>query len=318
LKQEDYRKLVGLYAELGCNILRVWGGAFLEKEWFYDLCDELGLLVWQEFPLSSSGHENWPHEDEPSIQALLVIAESYLVRRQHHASLLMWCGGNELQGALDGSKTGGGKPVGLDHPLMKRWQALVEREDPGRRFVPSSSSGPRFMADEKDFGKGLHWDVHGPWKVPGATPEEWETHWKNDDALFRSETGVPGTSSAEIIRRYAGDLKVTPGTMENPLWRRFSFWIEWPDFITEKGREPETLEEYVEWSQARQALGLSLAIRASKARFPGIGGIILWMGHDSFPCAANTSIIDFHARPKPAALAASRIWKTPVEKLRPE
>jgi beta-mannosidase len=64
-------------------------------------------------------------------------------------------------------------------------------------------------------------------------------------------------------------------------------------------------------------VGLGLAIRASKARFPGIGGIILWMGHDSFPCAANTSIIDFHGKPKPAALAASRLWKTPVEKLGP-
>ncbi len=316
LKQEDYGKLVELYAELGCNILRVWGGAFLEKEWFYDLCDELGLLVWQEFPLSSSGHENWPPEDEPSIQALQAIAESYIVRRQHHASLLMWCGGNELQGSLDGAKTGGGKPVGLDHPLMKRWQALVEREDPGRRFVPSSSSGPRFMADEKDFGKGLHWDVHGPWKVPGSTPQEWKSYWKSDDALFRSETGAPSASSAEIIRQYAGGMPVTPGTMDNPLWRRFCWWIEWAEFTSEKGREPLTLEEYVEWSQSRQALGISLAIQETKARFPGIGGIILWMGHDSFPCEANTSIIDFHAKPKPAALAASRIWKTPVEKLR--
>ena len=315
LTQEHYRRLVELYAKLGCNIFRVWGGAYLEKTWFYDLCDEHGILVWQEFSLCSSGHENWPHEDEPSMEALVRMAESYIVRRQHHASLLMWCGGNELQGAMDGSKIGTGKPVGLDHPLMQRWSKLVEREDPGRRFVPTSSSGPRFMAFSSEFGKGVHWDVHGPWKAPGATPEEWAAYWDNDDALFRSETGAPGASSAEIIRRYSGGIPVTPGTMENPLWRRFAWWLEWSDFVKEKGREPSGLEEYVEWSQARQALLIGMALRTSKARFPGIGGIIFWMGHDGFPCTANTSLIDFHGQPKPAALAASAIWKIPVESL---
>ena len=191
LARESYRKLIEQYADLGCNVFRVWGGAFLEKSWLYDLCDEHGILVWQEFPLSSSGHENWPHEDEPSMQTLEQTAESYVRRRQHHASLLMWCGGNELQGGMDGSKTGTGIPVGLDHPLMQRWKALVQREDPGRRFVPTSASGPRFLADAAHYGQGLHWDVHGPWKAPAPTVEEWETYWRGDDALFRSETGAP-------------------------------------------------------------------------------------------------------------------------------
>lgn len=315
LTQDHYRRLVELYSQLGCNVFRVWGGAYLEKTWFYDLCDEQGILVWQEFPLSSSGHENWPHEDEPSMETLVRIAESYIVRRQHHASLLMWCGGNELQGDQEGRKTGVGRPVGLDHPLMQRWAALVEREDPGRRFVPTSASGPRFTANPAEFGKGVNWDVHGPWTAPGTTPEEWTDYWNRDDALFRSEVGAPGTSSAEIIRRYSGGMDVMPGTMENPLWRRFSWWLEWSDFIKEKGREPSGLEEYVEWSQSRQARLIGMVIRAGKKRFPGIGGVLLWMGHDSFPCAVNTSIIDFHGQPKPAALAASEIWKTPRELL---
>ena len=312
LTREDYRRLIEQYKELGCNVFRVWGGAYLEKTWFYDLCDEHGLLVWQEFPLSSAGHENWPHEDEPSMQTLVQVAESYIVRRQHHASLLMWCGGNELQGGMDGSKMGTGIPVGLTHPLMQRWLALVEREDPGRRFMPTSSSGPRFYADPKDYGKGLHWDVHGPWKGPGANPEEWQKYWGPDDSLFRSETGAPGASSVDIIRRYAGGLPVTPGTMDNPLWRRFYWWLEWSDFTKEKGHEPVSLEEYVDWSQARQAEALVMAARTCKARFPAMGGIILWMGHDAFPCQANTSIIDFWGRPKPAARALGEIFTKPA------
>ncbi len=53
-----------------------------------------------------------------SIAEMAEIAASYIERRQHHVSLLLWCGGNELQGGLDGSKTGVGKPVDASHPLI--------------------------------------------------------------------------------------------------------------------------------------------------------------------------------------------------------
>jgi len=306
--REDYRRILEQYRELGVNLLRVWGGAFLEKSDFYELCDELGLLVWQELPLSSSGLDNWPPEDEQSVVEMEVIARSYAARRKHHASLLLWCGGNELQGGLDGAKVGVGKPIDLTHPMMARMAQVFEEVDPGRRFLPSSASGPRFMAFEPDFGQGLHHDVHGPWTIDGSM-EDWNRYWANDDSLFRSETGSPGASSADIIRRYAGDCEVLPGTLENPLWRRTSWWIEWDVFVSEIGRAPETLEEYVAWSQERQAVSLATAARACKRRFPRCGGFLVWMGHDSFPCTANTAIIDFWGRPKPAALALAKIFR---------
>lgn len=300
---DQYRRQLTSYRDMGCNVMRVWGGAVLEKQIFYNLCDELGLLVWQEFPLSSSGLENWPPEDPQAIEDLVAIAASYIRRRQHHACLLLWCGGNELQGALDGNKTGIGKPVDCSHPLMARLQQLIQLNDPGRRFLPSSASGPRFTADANDFGKGLHWDVHGPWNV--SKPN----YWENDDALFRSEVGVPGASSVEIIREFSGGLPELPASLDNPLWRRTSWWIQWPDFLSEKGREPENLEEFVAWSQQRQAAELSRAVRACKNRFPRCGGVVLWMGHDCFPCTSNTAIFDVHGRPKPAAIAVGEVFR---------
>ncbi len=311
--EADYRKRLELYRDLGCNILRVWGGATLERECFYEICDELGLMVWQEFPLSSSGGDNWPPEDAGSIEAVAAIAESYIERRQHHASLIIWCGGNELQGSQDGEKTGGGKPCDCSHPMLKRFEEIVKREDPTRRFLATSSTGPMFYANPENYGKGLHWDVHGPWKAVGDLDEGWATYWAGDDSLLRSETGAPGASSAEIIRRSAGGLDPMPGTPANPLWRRTStWWIEWHEFVREIGREPETLEEYVDWSQARQTKALVIAVGASKARFPRCGGIMLWMGHDCFPCTANTAIIDVDGNPKPAALALRQIWRGPA------
>ncbi len=309
--EEDYRLRLEAYRDLGCNLLRVWGGAYLEKAVFYRLCDELGLMVWQEFPLSSSGLDNWPPEDTESIEALAAVAESYIARRGHHVSLLLWCGGNELQGALDGSKKGGGKPVDATHPLIARLQDVVAQLDPGRRFLPTSSSGPRFSGDACDFGKGLHWDVHGPWRVDGDL-DAWEEYWQADDALFRSETGAPGASPARLIRHYRGDLSTMPASHANPLWRRTAWWIEWERFVAEKGREPQSLGEYVAWSQARQAKALAIAARACKERFPRCGGFLIWMGHDSFPCTANTSIIDFEGNLKPAALAVREVFRSPT------
>lgn len=308
--EADYRKRLELYRDLGCNMLRVWGGASLESECFYNICDELGIMVWQEFPLSSSGVENWPPEDEVSIAEQSVIAKSYIERRQHHASLILWCGGNELCGAADGGKVGGEKPVDTDHPLIARFAEIVAQEDPTRRFLPTSSSGPTFYAHPQNYGKGIHWDTHGPWKADGDLDGNWTEYWGGDDSLFRSETGSPGACSAEITRKYAGDIDPYPCTSDNPLWSRHTnWWVEWPVFVQEMGRDPKDLEEYVDWSQARQAKALSIAARACKDRFPRCGGILLWMGHDCFPCAANTSIIDFEGNPKPAALALGKIWR---------
>jgi beta-mannosidase len=311
----EYRKRLELYKIMGVNVLRVWGGAYLEKECFYNICDELGFLVWQEFPLSSSGMDNWPPEDKQAIASMEAIVRSYIERRQHHASLLLWCGGNELQCSLDGSKTGGGKPVDVSHPMLAMMAKIVEELDKGRRFLATSSTGPLFMAEPENFGKGLHWDVHGPWQAP-ADLSEWEVYWQKDDALFRSETGSPGASSMQVIDRYKGNLQTFPTDGSNPLWARTSWWIEWPIFCKTEGRKPRDLEEYVSWSQARQAQSLRTAAEACKTRFPKCGGFIVWMGHDSFPCTANTSVVDYEGLAKPAAFALAEVFGGDMEKLK--
>lgn len=298
---ELYETFVRAYADHGFNFLRVWGGAQMEKEVFYRLCDELGILVWQEFPLSSSGIDNWPPEDEGFCNEIAAIARSYVERRQHHPSLIMWCGGNELQFGTHGERVGGGLPLGYDHPPIAAMKKVVEQFDPTRRFVPTSSSGPKFFGDEKDFGKGLHHDVHGPWNIPG-TLEEWKAYWDADDALIRSEVGVPGASSAEMIRAYCQDEGL-PANLTHPAWRHVAgWWIQWEAYLKEGG-SPESLDAYVHWSQERQASAISYVVNACRKRFPRCGGVILWMGHDCFPCPVNTAVFDFKGKPKPAASA---------------
>ncbi len=312
LTPEMYRTRLELYRDAGFNLLRVWGGAFLEKRWFYDLCDELGLLVWQEFPLSSSGPDNSPPGDDDSLREMERIGRSYVRCRRHHASLLMWCGGNELQTKADGS-AGCGVPLTSAHPMLGLLERIVREEDGERRYMPTSASGPTFVANAADFGKGLHWDVHGPWRRPDENRDKARDYWRNDDALFRSETGHPSASPVELLRKYHGKLADGPVSLDNPLWRATHWWLEQKQFEAEMGRAPESLEEYVHWTQNNQAEALVAAAEECRKRFPAIGGFLIWMGHDSWPCAAKTSIIDFDGHPKPALAALKKIFCIPHE-----
>ena len=94
---------------------------------------------------------------------------------------------------------------------------------------------------------------------------------------------------------------------EAPIWSNpTTWWREEHVFKAEHdGRAAASVEEYVAWSQLRQAEALKYAIMSCKRRFPSCGGIIIWMGHDCFPCPANTSLIDFDLNDKPAAKAVA-------------
>lgn len=314
LQLEDYRERLQLYKDMGVNTVRIWGGGFPEKDWLYDLCDEMGILIWQDFPLSSSGLENYPPEGLNEVNEISKIATYYVNRLQHHASLLLWCGGNELY------EMGDTAPITDKHVMINAIKNVVSLLDPSRRFVVGSPSGPSISADLASVGKGVHEDVHGPWNLPYTSTDQTmkavEDYWTRNDAMFLSEVGVPGATSLEIMNKYKGDFPLIPASMENPLWRNVSWWIQWDEYKS-TNNDTNDIDEYIKWSQNRQTEGLTIALKKSKERFPECGGFIIWMGHDSFPCMVNTSIIDFDGKPKPVLEELSKIWKeNPYMKLK--
>jgi beta-mannosidase len=308
LKEEDYRSRLTTYKNLGVNTIRVWGGGFPEKEWLYDICDEMGIFIWQDFPLSSSGLDNFPPEGKPEVFTMSKIVRHYVSRLQHRPSILLWCGGNELYTRGDITT------VTDSHVMIAEMKEILNAIDPSRKFTYGSPSGPNIYASRSTFGSGNNWDTHGPWKLPftadDKSMEVVKDYWSKNDALFVSEAGVPGAMSAEMIKKYAGDYNPLPANIENPIWRNVNWWIDWDEYVAENNEETsETLEEYVNWSQKRQSDGLTIAVKSFKDRFPRCGGFLIWMGHDCFPCMVNTSIIDFEGNPKPSAIELSKIWK---------
>ena len=118
-RPEKLRRLLELAAASGANLVRVWGGGLIETDEFYDHCDRLGLLVWQEFSQSSSGIESVPSDDPGFVATLAADAREIVPRLRHRPSLAIWGGGNELDG--DDST-----------PALAALRAVVHELDPGR------------------------------------------------------------------------------------------------------------------------------------------------------------------------------------------
>jgi len=218
--------LVRLAARSGARLLRVWGGGLLETETFYDACDRAGLLVWQEFSQSSSGMQSAPATDAGFVALMRAEAEVVVPPRTHHPSLLMWGGGNELDD--------GGVPLDETRsPVLAALRDAVHRLDPGRHWVPTSPSGPRFhhrpdvIAADPD---GQH-DVHGPWEHQGleahhavhdaGTSLAWQLHESYPNAWCTSAVdhrGDPKPAYHAVARAFA-PRRVTLRT-DRTAWAR--------------------------------------------------------------------------------------------------
>ncbi|MBI9047682.1 MAG: hypothetical protein JEZ06_24565 [Anaerolineaceae bacterium] len=305
-KDSEYQEIINLYQEMGTTCLRVWGGGLLEKEVFYNACDEAGILIFQELPLSSSGLENEPPSDLKVIDQLVVISRTFIRSRTHHPSLLFWSGGNELRWSPVRENEDGLRPIDSLHPCIDAFRKLISEEDPGRRFVDTSPSGPKANAAFTDLGSGICHDVHGPWGLGGMKDmSEWKEYWLKDDALFRSEVGMPGAMKAEKIDLYSNGLPMWPPQGEYWL-HTSSWWRQWDRL--ENDMLNKDIAEYVKRSQADQAEAYRFAAQACKSRFPRCGGFLIWMGHDCFPCPSNNSIIDFSRELKPAYYAIQEVF----------
>ncbi len=275
---DDYRELLELARQANMNALRVWGGGLREKAAFYDTCDRLGLLVWQEFPLACAFLTRHPRTVD---YLALVSREARAIVRtlRGHPSLALWCGGNEFNPQRDA-------------PLVRTLAAVVAAEDPTRPFVPASPAP----------GDRHNWRVWHGFAPPGA--------YRQETPQFASEFGLQAPPVAESLRQFIPEKELWP---PGPSWAHHhaqwnKLWRYAAPFLGGR-RSPRkvTLAEFLAASQRAQAHGLQVAIEHHRRRKYACGGCLLWQFNSPWP-AIEWAIVDHYRRPKLAYHVVQRVY----------
>ncbi|MCC3372394.1 glycoside hydrolase family 2 protein [Cohnella sp. REN36] len=295
-REDQLKYLIALSKRANVNMLRVWGGGLIEKALFYRQCDEAGILVWQEMMQSSSGFNN-----EPSVRPAFLHTVSHTMRqaireKRNHPSLAIWCGGNELTegGHLDSQMV----PLTDRQTNLRLLRDLVSDLDDSRLFLPTSPSGPSFFLEGENAGKGMMYDVHGPWKYAGAT--EHYRLYNDSDALLHSEYGGDGFASIESIERFLPAHRMEAGHSESVEWllHGYEYWNMDDQLQSLFGSSFGTFERMVMASQWLQAEGIRYAVEANRRRAPRCSGSLLWQLNEPYPNVSCTSAIDYFGNPK--------------------
>lgn len=300
-RPQKLERLLTLAKRANVNMLRVWGGGLIEKEAFYALCDQFGILIWQEFIQSSSGIDNNPPTDPQMISMMVQEAEQIIPRRRNHPSLAIWCGGNELHGEE--------QPLGDEHPMLAALHDVVKRLDPDRHWLPTSPTGRVFMNSLESIARdpsALH-DVHGPWEHQGLTGQY--TLYNRGTSLLHSEFGAEGITNLKTLHKVISAGKRWPVTLDNPVWEHLgAWWVKEKPWHGALG-EVNDLERLVRGTQYLQAEGVRYAIEANSRRQFQNSGSLPWQFNEPYPMAACTSAVDYYTQPKPLYYAVKRAYE---------
>ena len=306
--RDRYRRRVEQAADANMNMLRVWGGGLYESDDFYDACDELGVMVWQDFLLACAAYS----EEEPFRSLIEAEATDNVARLARHPSLVLLNGCNEnLMGYDDWGYDGktwkehiGDRGWGL-HYYLDAFPRVVSDLAPGTPYWPASpySNDPTLgrRANLNEFGNRHIWDVwhgpghyrnylahyprfasefgfHGPptWAtLECAVPDKSQHHWDSPTVRLHNKNGGPD-GQRQTTTRMADDFDV-----------------------------PADFDDWLYLAQVMQARALDLGVRWFRALFPWNNGALFWQFNDCWPTFSWSSI-DGAGRLKPLHHAARR------------
>ncbi len=273
--------------EAHMNMIRVWGGGQYEPDYFYDICDELGILVWQDFMFSCSLYP----ADRAFLQSVGREARAQILRLKNHPSLALWCGNNEDVGALtwfeESKKNRDIYLVDYDRLNEGILGTAVRELDPERQWWPSSPS-----AGEGDYSDCWHDDTKGDmhyWSV-WHEGKPFESYY---DILprFCSEFGFQSFPSLEQVKTYAPEEEwnvSSPSMMHHQKNERGNEIIL--STLCRYFRFPRSFPDFLYLSQVQQAWAIQTAVEYWRSNRPVCMGALYWQLNDNWPVASWSSI----------------------------
>ena len=302
-----YRRLIEAAKRVHMNMLRVWGGGIYENDAFYNLCDENGILVWQDFMFACSFYPG----DTAFLNNVKQEAIDNVKRLRNHPCLALWCGNNEIQVAWDRwgyqkkyhyTKAQSKEIVSNYNKLFhKLLPSVVHQYDSGRFYWPSSpNSAPKGWAQEAKTGDMHYWGVW--WgKAPFSAYEK-------NVGRFMSEYGFQSLPAYATIARFAPD---TSRYLISPIMRAHNKhptgYETINQYMQRDFRVPRNFKDYILVSQLLQAEGMKTAIEAHRRARPWCMGSLYWQLDDCWP-VVSWSGIDYYGRWKALHYRLQRLF----------
>lgn len=295
--EEKYKSLIAAAAECNFNMFRVWGGGIYEDPYFYHLCDQAGIMVWQDFMFACS---LYPDDDPEFCQAVGHEARTIIKQLRNHPSIVLWCGNNENDWIyLRRVHTGWELPIFYGGKIYHEILPSICKElDPFRPYWPSSPYGGD-EANSELIGDRHHWDV----PIGIADPVERVNfyRWAEDRGKFISEYGFLSPPVEESLPRF---LPANEICRDAPSWNFHNNLFEKDSLRTclqQYWQESEalSLEEYIMASQIIQAEALKFSLEEFRHRKFRTSGALFWMYSDCWG-SISWSIVDYYLNKKPA------------------
>jgi beta-mannosidase len=301
ITRERYRELIKSVRDTNMNMLRVWGGGIYESDDFYDLCDEMGILVWQDFMFACS---MYPGSQE-FLDNVRQEAIDNIKRLRNHPSLVIWVGNNEVETAW----MHWGWKQNLPAKLWDYYKAIFHdvlpkvcaELDPSRPYWPSSpSSNLEDDSDSQKVGDVHYWGV---WHA--ALPF---TDYEKQLPRFMSEYGFQSFPEIKTVASYAlpEDRTIeSPVMMAHQKHPRGNQLIR--EYMLRDYPQPKDFESFLYVSQLLQAEGIKVGAEHLRRIMPRNMGSLYWQINDCWPVASWSSI-DYFGRWKALQYYARRFY----------
>ncbi|MDD7913094.1 beta-mannosidase [Polaribacter ponticola] len=286
VNDNHYEKLLSDVVNSNMNMLRVWGGGIYENDVFYDLCDEKGILIWQDFMFACAMYPG----DIAFLENVKEEAKQQVKRLQNHASIALWCGNNEN---LEGWKRWGWQANRKEKEKQEIWNDYLIVFDTILPNIVAKFSETDYWESSPKYGRGnpkyeFEGDAHDWWVWHDATPFE---HFEEKVPRFMSEFGFQSFPSFETLKYInqsdAIDLKTDGIKSHQKHIRGFQLINE---YMTRDYNVPTNDEDYAYVSQLLQAKGIVMGIEAHRRAKPTNMGTLYWQLNDCWPAISWSSI----------------------------
>jgi beta-mannosidase len=305
--RERIPRMIALAEEVGCNMLRCWGGNVYEDDLFYDLCDEKGILVWQDFSMACAVY---PRDDD--FAARLAAEATQVVRRlRHHACIVLWAGDNECDQAYNWMDIGDPNANRLTREVLP---GVLRMEDGRRPYLPSSpyidpltyEKGPQYATEDHLWGPRDYFK---------------SAYYHNALCHFASEIGYHGCPSPDSVRRFISADRVWPPDNEEWILHATSpipganlsdgLYDQRIQLMSNQVREmfgviPDDLETFALASQVVQAEAKKHFVEMFRSAKWRRTGILWWNLIDGWPQFSD-AVVDYYFSKKLAFYYLRRV-----------